>query len=226
MSLKSAVKHTLYGPPGIRPREIKRGLLKGFRFNVDSGVESLRLMGMAEREIEADIRRFTSRAVSALDIGANDGWYTIFFASCPSVQRVYAFEPETDLLQKLQDNFALNDPSLLKKVTCVKKLVGNRSDDRWCTIDEVAPDLQRPVIFKIDVEGGELDVLRGSAKMLAKEGCMLVIETHSMDMEIQCQKFLRDMGYKTQVVPNGWYRMFVPEGRQIEHNRWMTAARD
>jgi precorrin-6B methylase 2 len=225
MSLKAMVKHSMFGPPGERPRTVHRGLLKGLRFNIDTASRSMRLMGLDERELTADIKRLASRAVSALDIGANDGWYTIYFASCPGIQKVWAFEPQTDVVRRLQDNLSLNGPNFVGKVACVNKLVGNRNDESWCSIDEIAPDLPQPAILKIDVEGGEMDVFRGAAKTLSKDGCMVVLETHSAELEVQCQKFLNELGYKTRIVKNGWYRLFVPESRHIEHNRWMIAER-
>ena len=104
MSLKAVVKHTLFGPPGERARTINRGLLKGLRFNIDTASRSMRLMGLDERELTADVRRLASRAVGALDIGANDGWYSVYFASCPNIQKIYSFEPQTDCIRRLQDN--------------------------------------------------------------------------------------------------------------------------
>jgi len=226
MWIKKAVKHTLLGAPGNRVRTINSGLLKGLQFNVDTAFKSMRLFGFDEREIESDVRRLASRAVSALDIGANDGWYSVFFASLPNIKHVYAFEPGNNVIPSVQDNFAVNDPSFAKKLTYINKFVGDHTDDQFCSIDELLPDLTLPAIFKVDVDGGEMDVFRGAKKTLAKDGCVMVLETHSLDLENECQKFLVDLGYKTRIVNNGWYRAFIPETRKIEHNRWMMAARD
>lgn len=226
MSLKSAVKRVLFGPPGSRVHLIKRGLLKGLRFNVDSATKSMRLLGMDEREVAAATASFTTKAVTAFDIGANDGWYSLFFASHPNVQRVFAFEPETALGQSLRGNFALNDERLLNKVTLIPKMVGDHNDDQWCSIDEIARDIALPAVFKVDVDGGEMDVFRGAAQTLARDGCMIVLETHTPELERECQAFLENLGYKTRIIKPGWYRAILPEGRIIAHNQWMIASRD
>jgi hypothetical protein len=81
------------------------------------------------------------------------------------------------------------------------------------------------ILLKIDVDGGELDVLHGAADTLQKSKCLLVIETHSLDLERDCIKYLQDLGYRCRIITPGWYRAFVSEGRQIEHNQWFVAQR-
>src|ERR1700733_3047823 len=104
MSLKSATKYWLLGPPGNRPRNINCGLLKGLRFYIDTSCRSLRLMGLDEREIASFVRAFASTAKSAIDVGTNDGWYSLYFASVPNIQQVNAFEPDEGVRKSLQEN--------------------------------------------------------------------------------------------------------------------------
>ena len=85
--MKSAVKRVVLGPPGARPRAIRRGLLRGLSFSIDTGSKSLRLLGFDEREIAGDVQELAGCAGSALDIGANDGWNALYFASRPNMQK-------------------------------------------------------------------------------------------------------------------------------------------
>jgi len=111
------------------------------------------------------------------------------------------------------------------KVEIVPKLVGERDDAEWCSLDRVAADLPRPLMLKIDVDGGEMGVLRGGAQLIRSGECVFVIETHTPELERDCDQFLRDAGYTTRIIDNAWYRKFIPENRAIPHNRWLVATR-
>ena len=225
MSIKSSIKRLVFGPPGVRTRRIRCGLLRGAKFDVDAGAHSMRLLGLDERELAGWTRRFTKRSVLAVDVGANDGWYTTYFALQPQIERVYAFEPDQRLHDQLQRNLALNGDNLRSKVAFSAKFVGAVDDDGTCTLDTVLSKEGGSAVIKIDVEGAELIVLRATERALRRLDCHLLIETHSMQMEIECQKFLQATGYRTKVVKAGWYRLFVPEQRSLEHNRWLVASK-
>ena len=226
MGLKTIVKRALLGPSGDMPRDVQRGLLRGLRFHVDTGIKSQRLLGLEEREIAAAASEFAIRAASALDIGANDGWYSLFFASRPNIQKVYAFEPVAQLGRRLEENLALNGSAVRAKVSLVSKFVGAKDEGDWCSVDGSLPSaLPEPILFKIDVDGGEMDVLRGAGRTLSQARCFVVLETHSVELERDCQAFLRDHGYVVRLIKNGWYRKLVPESRIIPHNRWLLAER-
>lgn len=223
--LKSTLKRMIFGKPGAQARTISRGLLKNLTFVVDASTKAQRLMGFDEREIAAVTRKLTDQARSALDIGANDGWYTLYFASRPNILKVYAFEPDAKLIKQAEDNLKLNDPAFAPKVALVNKFVGQRDDEYWCSLDALLPELPKPVVVKLDVDGGEMDVLRGGRKHFTQDGFLLVIETHTADLERDCKKFLEELGYRTRIINLGWYRPFLSDGRTIAHNRWLIATR-
>jgi hypothetical protein len=214
------------GPPGERPRDISRGLLRGLRFNVDPANKSMRLLGLDEREIAGAVEEASASPVAAaMDIGANDGWYSLYFASRPNIEKVWAFEPEQWIIDRLHANFALNAPAFAEKLNVTRKLVGDRDDDRFCSVDVILGDYAKPLVLKIDVDGGEMEVLNGARRTLENKQCTLVVETHSEQLERDCIAFLERMGYRTRIIKTGWYRAFVPEGRGIAFNRWFVARR-
>lgn len=225
MGLKSTVKSWVLGRPGPRPRAIRVGLLRGLHFVVDTRDKSMRLLGLDETEIAAAVRRLADGVATGVDVGANDAWYSLYLASVPTVRAVLAFEPEASFHPRFEENFAINDPSFRRKVRLVPKFVGSRDDGGTVRLDDELRDAAGPILLKIDVDGGELDVLAGATETLARPDVRLVIETHSVELERDCVALLQGAGYDTTIIPNGWYRAIVPEQRMITHNRWLTAVR-
>lgn len=225
MGMKGLLKRVLVGSPGMRPRDINRGLLKGLRFNVDTASKSMRLLGLDEREIAAETKKFAEQARWAMDIGANDGWYATYFASLPNIQHVVACEPGDGLHDSIRSNVALNAKIPPGKLELIRKFVSDKNDDQNVSIDSMRSQIVAPLLIKLDVDGGEMDVLRGAKQTLAEMDCLLVVETHSPELERDCIATLKELGYKTRIIDHGWYRMFVPEHRVSEHNRWFVAAK-
>ena len=224
MSLRTAAKSMLLGRPGARPRRIRVGLLKGLQFTVDTACKSQRIVGLDEVEIAAPLRKLADECVSAVDIGANDGWYALYFASRPNIHRVVACEPDAEQLENFAANFGLNPPNLAAKVTRVDQFIGDREGAGWDKLDAIARGLPGPVLLKIDVDGGEMGVLRGGEELIRSGAARIVLETHSAELEEDCLEFLRSRGYTCEVVRNGWYRAVVPESRALPHNRWLVAV--
>src|SRR5262249_6878424 len=114
-------------------------------------------------------------------------------------------------------------PAFAAKLTCVRKFASANEENGHCTVDALAADLPRPVVLKIDVDGGEMDVLGGAEKLLKAKAALLVIETHSRELEEACLKLLKQLHYDCRIVRNAWYRWLVPETRDVPHNRWLVA---
>jgi hypothetical protein len=227
LGIKSVIKRGLFGKAGMRSREIPRGLLKGLRFNIDTANKSMRLLGLDESEIASVTRNLAAEARSAADVGANDGWYALYFASRPNIARVLAFEPDGAVVAAMRENFLLNAPEFLAKATLVEAFVGNKNGENgWVRLDDYLAELVEPALLKIDVDGGEIDVLEGARELLSTRDCRLIVETHSADLEKGCVERLSAMGYACRIIDNAWYRSLIPEHRSIEHNRWLVARKN
>ena len=82
---------------------------------------------------------------------------------------------------------------------------------------------QEPILLKMDIDGGELGALESGKDILGKKRFLIIVETHSLELENQCIHYLSELGYACEVVKNAWWRFFFPEERPIAHNRWFIA---
>jgi predicted RNA methylase len=217
--VKALLKRVAFGDePGVR--RIHVGLLRGLNFTIDPRDKSQRLLGLEEKEIIGHVREAARHARTAIDVGSHDGWYATFFASRPSIAKVIACDPNPKALDLLRENLAVNN--LSGRVDVQQVMVGGSKKPGFRQLDELLDGQSPPYAIKIDVDGGELDVLKSGAQALGRD-CRLVVETHSEGLERDCVSFLQQLGYHTTIVPNAWYRAFVPELRPTAHNRWFVA---
>ena len=74
-----------------------------------------------------------------------------------------------------------------------------------------------PDFLKLDVDGGEVDVLEGAP---LPDIPAVIVETHSRELEQECGKLLMEAGHEVMVVNQRW---LSPDFRPSEHNRWLVA---
>lgn len=150
-----------------------------------------------------------------LDVGANIGTHTVFFAAVCGA-RVTAFEPNPKAVAALRENVRLNGvddlatvvPAGLGACAAQADLVEPDPDNLGrcrleanasgaCAIhayDDLGSDL--PVkLVKVDVEGMELDVLRGMSRMLGLHQPALYIEVQDEVTLGAVRAHLASLGY-------------------------------
>jgi FkbM family methyltransferase len=90
---------------------------------------------LQERELYGWIRRLAAGIRTAVDVGANDGMYTLYFLSSTPAKRALSFEPSTNSLADLSANLALNRLSHDGRLQVVARKVGCAVDGEWTTLD-------------------------------------------------------------------------------------------
>jgi FkbM family methyltransferase len=147
------------------------------------------LMGAGERAV---LSRLVQPGMTVVDVGANLGLYSLLFAALVGpTGRVISFEPDPDLFSLLRDNCAANgadhvEPRHLALGNTAARMVLNRmtlnSGDNHlgsnggaafrkpvevevAALDVLMPRL-RPHFIKVDVQGWELNVLRGMERTI------------------------------------------------------------
>ncbi len=222
--LKSAAviaKHILFGTER-RPRRIRLGLYRGVRMDLDPNSQSQLMLGLAERETHRYVRRGMRVAKWGIDVGAGEGELSILLAAQPNIGQVIAVEPG-DAHERLLRNIGLNDQVLMAKIVPLRLFVGTRGNASLRPLDALPVDRNSPGFIKIDVDGAEMDVLQSGKELLAARQSSVLVETHSPELEVDCNAFLKAAGYLTAIVRNAPWRTLVPETRPTPHNRWLWA---
>lgn len=225
LGIKSRLKRLLL-PQGRAPRVIRSGLFAGIRVDMDFAHHTQLWLGLQERELAGWFRRFSAGISSAIDVGANEGLYTLYFLARTSAQKVVSFEPEPGNLAQLERNLALNRLDADPRLDLVRKFAGAVDAGVFRSLDSFSGVITAPCLVKVDIDGGEVDLLHGAQKLLHSPGVRWIIEVHSVQLEKDCLEILHAANYRTVVVPKAWWRVFLPELRPIAHNRWLVASRE
>lgn len=222
-SIAGIIKTTVL-PSGIQPRAILTGPLRGIRMELDPQAESQMWLGLAERELSPLLKPLSSGIRSAVDVGAALGEYTLFLLLKTSAERVFSFEPLEDLVPRLRHHLELNGLKDDRRLELHPKFLRSFNSDDSVSADTLAQWIQPPCFIKMDIEGGELEVLRASSRILAMPDIRWLIETHSDDLHRECEALLKSSGYKTRHIQHAWWRGFLPELRRTD-NTWLIATR-
>jgi hypothetical protein len=182
-------------------------------------------LGLFEKETYTWLTRLSEGIVTAIDIGVGYGEYTLYFLTKTQAARVFAFEPDTRLFSYLYENLKLNDLDQSKRLEISQKYIGMSDSQQVIRLDSIADFIHPPCFVKMDVDGTEQEILCGAKKINSLRDIRWLIETHSKDLEVSCEEMLRASGFETRIIPNAAWRVFVPEQRPIQQNRWLAAWR-
>ncbi|GGJ60422.1 FkbM family methyltransferase [Glutamicibacter ardleyensis] len=193
-------------------------------------------MGKTFYEIELlnAIKPFINHNDLVIDVGANIGNHSIFFAGTRDCN-VIAFEPYPTSFQLLLKNIKANKlltsisarncavgrTAGFAKVTSVDE--GNLGATRLGTVGEgeiIVRTLDSFIssfnaavkLLKIDVEGMEADVLKGAGQLLTIDRPIVVCEAISDEDYHQVENILADYGYsRTEIFNYSATHLFLPK---------------
>jgi len=190
----------------------------------DECLPAAEFFGWKEPSMARELLAF-SKAVAGmetfLDVGANYGIFCSVFCNLNPKGIALAAEPDPRAIEILKKNTELNrivDRVILEQCALgseIGELVmkesgphyvaernGNYVDQkrvRLTTIDQILTEQKiRPQVVKIDVEGFELEVLKGARTFLASEKPLLFLEIHpsvETSMEEDLFRLLKEIRY-------------------------------
>lgn len=139
------------------------------------------------------IEKLPYRSGICMDIGANVGNHTVFFSRFCNFDEVWAYEPDPDSFSLLKENVARNCTRTVRSFNCAvgakrefRRMTGNKENPSQNKITKAkGKTLVTPIttnlkvaLMKIDVEGFELEVIKGAYDVIDRERPELFIETH------------------------------------------------
>lgn len=214
--MKRLLKRVVLPRPG--PRRLPLGIARGVVMEIDFDRNTRLFSGLYEVELSRFFRAMLRLGGPVFDVGAQLGYHSLVFAKLARAP-VLAFDPDAGCVAIAEHNIGLN-PDLAGLISVVPSPVGEGPDEVRLDDYAFSPDGFCPAFVKVDVDGGELSVLRSGRQLLAERPPALVVETHSRALEQACGRLLVDHGYRPRIVNQ---RRLLPDARTIEFNRWLVA---
>jgi FkbM family methyltransferase len=160
-------------------------------------------IGNYELEVQQALARLLRRGDVFYDVGANAGFYSLLAATLVGPGgKVFAFEPLPENMESIREQIEANG---LANCEPVPMAVGARSGEaefsfipggsanahlgpslsgnersirvRTTSLDDFLSDRPMPSLVKVDVEGAEMEVVRGASRLL-RSGSKFLFELH------------------------------------------------
>jgi FkbM family methyltransferase len=201
-------------------------------FSGESVGATVLLYGAYEQAERQYARTLISAGTTVIDAGANVGVFSVWFSNCVGPDgSVLAIEPTPNNQERLQKNLRLsnidnvivhgvaagseNGETILHLSTDPAFSSTQRHDVRWTmdsslrvpvrTLDAIWRSAGMPHIslIKVDIEGGELDVLKGAADILSACRPAVLIEANTVEERNDIQSWIGARGYRLEQ-PDGF----------------------
>lgn len=181
------------------------------------------LSGALERESQEVVAKQLRPGMIFYDLGANIGRFSLIGSRIVGPEgKVFAFEPDSGLVARLRRNAERNR---LSNVTVVAAGVWSTSTTlefrpagagspeggtgsflpgdasgacasvRCISLDDFVRDAPAPQGIKCDVEGAEMEVLRGAESTLRRYRPWILCEIHAVEIGAAARAFLENLGY-------------------------------
>jgi len=176
------------------------------------------LNGIREPECTRLMKKWLTKDMTIMELGANIGYYALIEASIIGDKgKIYAVEPFPSNFELLQKNIALNPYQNI--IEPYNIAIGNKSgtaklyfsnehnlcnmlasetsdfvEVKTITLDDFVADKKTPDLIRMDIEGYEYYVLDGMKKILQKcKQCKMFIELHPFQMKEQGLDFKKPL---------------------------------
>jgi FkbM family methyltransferase len=204
--------------------QIPDGLGKGLWAHLDPRYEAIYAEGQYEQPIQRVLSAQLQPSSVFYDVGAHVGIVSMFGAQLVGAKgAVFAFEAEPENTGRIEEHLRRNNleqirvipravwssPGLLRFGRASAQSSRNQGavvpdsaasgestiEVKAVSLDDFAKENPFPTLIKIDVEGAEADVLRGSEELFARAKPVLICEVHHAQAAEEVTRWLLARGY-------------------------------
>ena len=205
--------------------QIQRGPSEGLWIRLNPRTGQNVKKGIGEPQVQNALVEHLRPGMTFYDIGANIGFFSLMAARLVGPKgRVVSFEADPEIAARLQENLARNqftqaqveqkavwsEPSIVS----FERVDPNTSPDRGLghvspngsppgsitvqavSLDQYIATHPAPDLLKCDVEGAEVAVFRGAAKLLSGKRPLLLVEMHSPENQRALRALFAGYGYR------------------------------
>lgn len=203
------------------------GPLKGYKLVLGPGDRKLYIAGVYERRTTQILMRECAKGGTALDLGAHIGYFTLLLASITKDGgRVFSFEPNPFNAEKIRRMLAANH---MEYVTLIEAGVSDHSGSMAFTVEatgsmgslvsspavsassvqvsvvsldalDAEQSLGNVSVIKMDIEGAEVEAIRGMKRLLERCRPVIVCEWHPHRVSAGYQETFGSVGYRCELL--------------------------
>jgi FkbM family methyltransferase len=206
---------------------IRSGPAQGIWLELNPRTGQSYMQAKAELAVQEFIADQLGQGMVFYDLGANIGFFSLLAAKLVGPRgKVFSFEPDAVVFARLKRNIERNG---FLQVTPVNKGVWSTtgtatflaadasSPDRGLgklapvstgdhlrvqciALDDFIAESLPPTVVKVDVEGAEMEVLRGAVTLFGKHRPSIVCEVHSEENRRDAERLLGQYGYSIRAI--------------------------
>lgn len=208
--------------------QVEAGPAKGLWLELNPRTGENYLRGDVEQGVQNILAEKLRPGAVFYDLGANIGLFSLLAARLVGRNgKVFSFEPEAKVAGRLRRNIARNGFS---NVTVVEAGIWSSSGEmtfraadasspdhgtgtivartekaqgatvQCVSLDSFARSAAAPDVIKCDIEGAEVEMLRGAEDILTSRRPWILCEMHSESNDRACRTILQEFGYTFELV--------------------------